>query len=228
MLIVFIFLTIPKSNACDPILESLILSKNSYNSIDRLFRDLSTQLAEMGRQARVDQSNPDTLVYAKLVWLKVYEKYYLRPPKTMNRKHWFDSIDKIAKIIKGLALKVQSQDFEEIHKNILQIQNVLISLYDGSQNKSFYSKTRMIKHLLLLAKKSKQAQLWDDLKMINQRIDTEWVEMKSYFNPILQNQLKLENRLLSLQVMNLQEYTLNKDQIFKSLESKYWNQDNTN
>ncbi|PCJ19479.1 MAG: hypothetical protein COB02_06960 [Candidatus Cloacimonadota bacterium] len=218
-------LIVSKSNACDPILESLILSKKSINSIDMLFRDFSTRLAQLGQEARNKNINLDTLVYTKLVWLKVYEKYYLHPPKIIKKSHWVKSIDNIAKIIRRIGEQTSFNSFEKTHTNILKIQNILISIYDGSQNKSFYAKTRMIKHLFLLLKKSKSQKLFEDEKMIYQRILIEWQEMKEYFSRSLQGKLKLDEKFKILNVMKLKDYNLKKNEFFKKLEQEYWTKD---
>lgn len=209
--------------SCDPILESLILSKSSINSIDMLFREFSTKLGQLGREARNSKIDMDTLVNTKLVWLKVYEKYYLYPPDTINHKHWTQSIDKIAKLIKSISLGASTSDFETTHTDILKIQTTLVSIYDGSQNKSFFAKSKMIQHLFHLHKKSKLEELEEDAKLIKDRLHIEWNELVNYFSTKDKILLNLDTKFSKLQNMGLDEYNVQKETIFKQLDEMYWN-----
>ena len=105
---------------------------------------------------------------------------------------------------------------------VLKIQNILVSIYDGQQNESFYNKIRMIRHLFLLLKKSNHANLYEDQQMIEKRLLKEWETIKSYFNTKDSKLLKLDEYYLKIKQLNLNEYEKNKQKYFKYIEEYHW------
>ncbi|MBW7875637.1 MAG: hypothetical protein H3C47_06600 [Candidatus Cloacimonetes bacterium] len=136
--------------------------------MDSALRDLSTHLSDVGRNARDKIQNKRSLAEAKVLWLQVYQNYYLTPPQyyASRVKEWQNALDDIAHKVKDLTELLNQQKFIECHTAILKLQSSLVGLYQPLEERGFFERHRAIISLIKLFFKVHQEGLEENQNLI--------------------------------------------------------------
>ncbi len=170
--VILLLVLTQKLLACDPILESILFSQGRLDRMDSALRDLSTHLSDIGRQARDNIPNNRSLAEAKVLWLQVYQNYYLSPPEYFAKrlKEWQESLDKIAHKIKELANLLLDKRFSDTHVSVLELQSSLVGLYRPMEERGFFERQRAIVALIGLLLKVRQENLAENQYQIESNL----------------------------------------------------------
>lgn len=169
------FLFQSQTETCDPILLSIIASKEWNEKREQEIQIFSTSLNELGRKWRNGESiNKGELNRAKIQWLRIFEQYFTKPVNGITKEEWETALLGILKALKNLTKSLDPSNSEKIHHYILHIQNILISMYDTPMDLPFFERMRLIRELLVQIQKSRLRGLDQDLGRIRRKLRGIW------------------------------------------------------
>gem|GEM_PF-2565457 len=177
LILVSFHLFVLRPEACDPILLSLISSRDLKEERDQKMQLFSANLNKLGavwRSGEVMSSR--NLAEVKSLWLQIFEQSYRKPLNGHEVGVWQSKLADISRTLGALSRAMKEKQSEEIHRAILHIQNQLISLYENPSNLPFFESIRLIKELIILARKSQLLGLKMDQQRISTRLSKMWNE----------------------------------------------------
>ncbi len=216
------------AQACDPILESLILSKDRTQRIDHDFKSLSTALRALGTHYKKFKNfEKPLLIEVQTAWLVLYRGFYLHPPPGIKSvEKWRKEMDQIGHSLGGLRKNIEHSQTNMAHKSILHLQTLLINLYGTTLSKpSFFRQNKILESLTSLFLRSRNANLEEDMQVLKQRLEKVWSKHYDLLASSSRKGLSQEewkNKLLTFLNMSREEFEEAGPEFFTALARQYW------
>lgn len=175
MILTFFFHFTGVIYSCDPILLSIITSKELTDQREQEIQTFSASLNLLGSKWRSkEELLQRDLNAVKLQWLKIFESFFTKPAVGIDTPIWESSFLEISSSIKQLQLELNEGNQEAIHSSIIHIQNLLISLYESNLDLPFFDSINLLKELIIQHRKTRDKNLEEDLVRIHLKLSNLW------------------------------------------------------